>query len=100
MGAGLFLALHLFVVEFLKQRPQCLIDVLEAEELSVAQGGEQPLLDALHRRFDLGLIAALDDSGGQDGASIVGGHLFVGALDVGSLYRMLKMNQSKVSRRT
>ena len=57
-------------------------------------------MDALHRGFDLGLIAGLDDSGGQDGASIVGDHLFVGALDVGSLYRMLKMNQSKVSRRT
>ena len=55
----------------------------EGEEGLVAQAGEDPALDDLHRHLDLRLVARVRRPRGQDHRAVVLGELLVGALQAG-----------------
>ena len=82
VGAGVISPLHPATVERGKEWRNGLVDLGEREELPIAQGSKDAFLHDLYTGFDLGFVARLYDPGGEDGGSIIGGHLFVGALDI------------------
>ena len=59
------------------------VHLREAEEGAVAKGHEDLALGDLHADLDLGLVARLAHAGGHDHASVVGGELGVGGVDLG-----------------
>lgn len=66
-----------------KQGPDRLVQLGEAEEAAVAQGGEDPALGDEHRGFDDRLVSGPARSGGHDGRAVVLGELEIGAIDDG-----------------
>ena len=55
----------------------------QGEEAAVAEPGQNPTLDHLHRDLDLGFVTGLAHAGRQDGGAEVAGHLLVGRVDPG-----------------
>ena len=71
------------MVKFCDEGRQGVVDLVQGEELTVAQGGEHSLLNDLHSGFDLGFITRFAHAGGENGDAVVARHLLVSRIDVG-----------------
>ena len=70
-------------VEIGDDLPDCRIELEQREEAPVAQARQHVALDDENAHLDLGLVARLPRSGGQDRRVVVGGEILVGAVDAG-----------------
>ena len=70
-------------IEVLKFVSDGLVEVGEAEEGVVAQGGQDPAFGNEDGAFDFGFIFWLCHPGGDDHGSIVFGKILIGRVDIG-----------------
>ena len=65
------------MVEFLQLLPNGLIELIQGEELLVAQRGDDPSGDAVYTALGIRLIPRFTDSRRDDGCTIVFRHLVI-----------------------
>jgi hypothetical protein len=74
---------HGMPIELGQERQDRTVQLGQGEEAAVAEPGQDPTFDHLHRDLDLGFVAGLAHAGRHDGGAEVAGHLLLGRVDPG-----------------